>query len=287
MDQTDTAKLEFDGVSYVYSRETVFQKTAVDGISLRIEPDAVTGIIGHTGSGKSTLAQLANGLLKPSAGRILFDGRDIWAVPKKIGAFRFKIGLVFQYPEYQLFDQTVRDDVGFGPKNMGLVPDEIKARVDRALAFVGLDQQTAARSPFELSGGQRRRAAIAGVIAMQPEVLILDEPAAGLDPVGKREIMEGLCRYCAEYGSTLVFISHSMEDIAQYTQNLIVLNRSKLYLSGRTREIFRHAADLEGIGLDVPQITRVFSGLAARGLCPEASVCTVDDAETVCREQLL
>ena len=220
--------LTLENIGVVYGENTPFRHTALENISIAFPKGKVTGIIGHTGSGKSTLAMLLNGLLRPTSGRVLLDGEDIWAKPKEMRAVRFRVGLVFQYPEYQLFDETVRADIAFGPKNMNLSAEECDARVARAAAFCGIDETVLSRSPFELSGGQKRRAAIAGVLAMDPEVLVLDEPAAGLDPRGREEILGGLMEYQKQRQSTMLIISHSMEDIAKYADSILVLQTTRM-----------------------------------------------------------
>lgn len=264
-----------ENLKYVYSAGTPFEKAAVDDISLEIEKGELIGLIGHTGSGKSTLVQHFNGLLKPTSGKIYIDGQDIWAKNADRRAIRFKVGLVFQYPEYQLFEETVYKDIAFGPKNMGLGGAEISDRVYEAADFVGLDRDLLQRSPFELSGGQMRRAAIAGVMAMRPEVLILDEPAAGLDPHGRDSILRRIAQYHEARHSTVLLVSHSMEDIAQYATKVLVMNKAKVVMYGGVDEIFTHSAELIGMGLDVPQITRVFMELRRRGFELSESVYTV------------
>ena len=238
----------------------------------------ITGLIGHTGSGKSTIVQLACGLLRPTEGQVLLGGRDIWEDPKKIRDVRFRVGLVFQYPEYQLFEETVYRDIAFGPKNMGLDEAEIDRRVRDAARFVGIDDDILARSPFDLSGGQKRRAAIAGVIAMEPEVLILDEPAAGLDPRGREEILGGIRRYQRERRNTVIIVSHSMEDMARYADRITVVSEGALFRTGTPAEIFSDAASLSSVGLDVPQITHVMLRLAELGVPVRGGIYTVADA---------
>lgn len=269
---------ELKNVSYVYSRGTPFEKKAVKNVSVAFEKGKITGIIGHTGSGKSTLAQLINGLLEISEGEVFVGGQNIWENKKNIRSVRFKVGLVFQYPEYQLFEETVYKDIAFGPKNMGLDEGEIDKRVKTAAKEVGLDEALFDKSPFELSGGQKRRAAIAGVIAMQPEILILDEPAAGLDPRGRESIMKMLSSYCAESGASVVMISHSMEDIAQYCDDILVMNKGEVFFFGTTSEAFAMSGRLSLIGLAVPQVTRVLIELNKLGFDVSTSIYTVDDA---------
>ena len=255
---------------------TPFQRSAVEGLSLDIRRGEFLGIIGHTGSGKSTLIQHLNGLLKPSSGTIYLDGTDIWAEPKKIRSVRFRVGLVFQYPEYQLFEDTVRKDIAFGPKNMGLDAAEVERRVLAALSAVGLDESVLDKSPFALSGGQKRRVAIAGVMAMEPEVLILDEPTAGLDPRGRESILQLLREYHERRGSTVVLVSHSMEEIARNAQRIIVLSGGGVCMEGTPAEVFARADELEAVGLDVPQSTKIAAALRRRGMAVEGSIFTVD-----------
>ena len=275
------AKIQLENVSYIYSPGTPYEIRALDDVSVGIEEGKITGIIGHTGSGKSTFVQLLNGLEKPMGGRVLLDGTDIWEKPREIGSIRFRVGLVMQYPEYQLFEETIRRDIAFGPRNMGLDEEEIARRVEMAADFVGLDKSLLDKSPFDLSGGQKRRAAIAGVIAMKPEVLVLDEPAAGLDPMGRDGIFDGIMRYRKETGATVVVVSHSMEDMARLCDRLIVMARAKVAMQGDCAEVFSHAEELEAIGLTVPQITRLVATLKKRGIAIDESVYTVADAARV------
>ena len=268
--------LKVENVTYIYSRGTPFEKVALDDVSMSFEKRKITGLIGHTGSGKSTLVNLLNGLNKPSTGRILLDGADIWENPKEISKIRYRVGLVMQYPEYQLFDETVEEDIAFGPKNQGLSPDEVKARVDEACKYTGIDAQMRAKSPFELSGGQKRRAAIAGIIAMRPEVLILDEPAAGLDPRGRREILGGLRAYADNLGASVILVSHSMEDMAHYCDNVIVMNKARVFASGEVSEIFSRAAELSEVGLDVPEISKLAERLINAGIPLKGKLYTVE-----------
>lgn len=282
MTTAETAtSVRFEHVSYIYSPDTPFEKRALDDVSTEIEGGLITGLIGHTGSGKSTLVQLMNGLLKPTEGKVYVGGRDIWEDAKKIREFRFRVGLVFQYPEYQLFEETIYKDIAFGPTNMGLSEDEIRARVMESLAFVGLDASLLNQSPFDLSGGQKRRVAIAGIMAMRPEVLVLDEPAAGLDPRGREEIFGGVRDYQRKSGSTVIIVSHSMEDMAKYADRLLVMKGAHVLQNGVCREIFAEADTLTSIGLDVPQITRFMKALAARGVDVPTDVFTVDEAAEV------
>ena len=273
--------LTLENVNVVYGENTPFRKTALKDISIAFPPGKVTGIIGHTGSGKSTLAMLLNGLLRPTSGKVLLDGRDIWENPKEIGSVRFKVGMVFQYPEYQLFEETVSADIAFGPKNMGLSEEECRVRVQKAAAFCGIDDKTLARSPFEISGGQKRRAAIAGVVAMDPDVLVLDEPAAGLDPRGREEILGGLMEYQRERQSTMLVISHSMEDIAKYADFILVLKEGEVFMFGTVEEIFSDAQKLFGSSLDLPQITKLFVELKKRGITDRTDIYTVGYAEKI------
>ena len=268
--------IRVDNLTHTYGVGTPFQRSAVEGLSLDIRRGEFLGIIGHTGSGKSTLIQHLNGLLKPSSGTIYLDGADIWAEPKKIRSVRFRVGLVFQYPEYQLFEDTVRKDIAFGPKNMGLAAREVERRVLAALSAVGLDESVLDKSPFALSGGQKRRVAIAGVMAMEPEVLILDEPTAGLDPRGRESILQMLREYHERRGSTVVLVSHSMEEIARNAQRIIVLSGGGVCMEGTPAEVFARADELEAVGLDVPQSTKIAAALRRRGMAVEGSIFTVD-----------
>lgn len=280
------SELKLEHVSYLYSEGTPFEKCALDDISLTIENGSFIGIIGHTGSGKSTLVQHLNGLVRPSAGRVLLDGKDIWEEPKKIRAIRFRVGLVFQYPEYQLFEETVYKDIAFGPKNMGLSEGEIDVSVREAARFVGLSEDYFEKSPFDLSGGEKRRAAIAGVIAMRPDILVLDEPTAGLDPHGRDVILAQIREYKRQTGKTVILVSHSMEDIAQNVEKVLVMNKGKIAMFEPVEEVFSRAAELMEIGLDVPQVTRVFLALRKRGIPVDTNVYTVSGAEQRLKELL-
>lgn len=271
-------KITVENLSYFHARKTPYEIKALDGIDLNIQSGTVTGLIGHTGSGKSTLVQMFNGLLRPYEGRVLLDGADIWAKPKDINKIRFRVGLVMQYPEYQLFEETIYKDIAYGPKNMGLADGEIRERVLEAADFVGLDRELLDKSPFDLSGGQKRRAAIAGIIAMRPELLILDEPAAGLDPRGRDAIFNNIVEYRKKSGSTVLIVSHSMEDMARYCDRLIVMSGAKILLEGECREIFTRADELSAVGLDVPQITRLMLALKEKGIELDTSVFTVEEA---------
>ena len=269
--------LEVSNLNYIYSVGTPFEHKALDNISFSVERGEFIGIIGHTGSGKSTLMQQLNGLLKPTSGQVLLDGEDIWSDKKLTRQARFRVGLVFQYPEYQLFEETVYRDIAFGPKNMGLNEQEIDRRVREAAGFVGLTPEQLEVSPFDLSGGQKRRVAIAGVIAMEPEVLILDEPTAGLDPVGRAEILGNIETYRQARNATIMMVSHSMEDVARLTDRLLVMNGSKLAMDAAPAEVFSHAEELVQMGLNIPQVTQVFLNLKKLGL-DVANVYTIEQA---------
>lgn len=272
------AKIELKHVTYAYGRGTPFEVVALDNVDLEIHPGLVTGIIGHTGSGKSTLVRLFNGLEKPESGNVLLDGKDIWENPKEIGKVRFRVGLVMQYPEYQLFEETVAADIAFGPKNMGLPNDEIKRRIAEYAALVGITEAETKKSPFDLSGGQKRRAAIAGVMAMEPEVLVLDEPAAGLDPEGKRLILGAVREYADRRKATVIIVSHSMEDMAELCDRVVVVSNGKILCNGTRDEVFSAAELLISSGLDVPELTRVAMLLAEKGYKTEKTVYTLEDA---------
>ncbi len=260
------AEIRLENIEYTYGRGTPFEKKALDGVSLTFEDGRITGLIGHTGSGKSTLVQMLDGLMKPDAGHIYLGGEDIWADPKKLRQVRFRVGLVMQYPEHQLFEDTVRADIAFGPKNMGLTDGEIEERVLAAAKFAGVPAETLDKSPFELSGGQMRRVAIAGVMAMRPQALVLDEPAAGLDPAGRESIFSGIRDYCLMTGATVVLVSHSMEDAASVCDKLAVMSDGKLAMFGTRDEIFPRRGELTEIGLGVPMITEIALELRARGI---------------------
>lgn len=268
--------IKVENVSYIYGKGTPFQKLALDNVSIGFEKGKITGLIGHTGSGKSTLVSLLNGLSKPTEGRVLLNGIDIWDKPKEIAKIRFKVGVVMQYPEYQLFDDTVWSDIGFGPRNQGLDPEEVRQRTVDAIRFTGISKDLLDKSPFDLSGGQKRRVAIAGVIAMKPDVLVLDEPAAGLDPRGRREILGGLRKLVEETGTTIILVSHSMEDMAHYCDNVVVMNSARVYKSGSVSEIFSLGSELSEIGLDVPLISKIADELIRRGIPLEGTLYTVD-----------
>ena len=258
--------LEVKNLNYVYSIGTPFEHKALDHVSFAVNRGEFIGIIGHTGSGKSTLMQQLNGLLKPTSGQILLDGEDIWTDKKHTRQARFRVGLVFQYPEYQLFEETVYKDIAFGPKNMGLKDEEIDHRVREAAGFVGITEQQLQMSPFDLSGGQKRRVAIAGVIAMEPEVLILDEPTAGLDPVGRAAILKNIEEYRKAKNATIMMVSHSMEDVARLTDRLLVMNGSCLAMDARPADVFAHAEEVKNMGLAIPQVTEIFLQLKKLGV---------------------
>lgn len=254
--------IKTEHLTHIYSQGTPFEKIAVDDVSLEIEAGEYVGVIGHTGSGKSTLIQHFNGLLSPTSGKIYINGEDLWADKNRLREFRFKVGLVFQYPEYQLFGETVYKDIAFGPGNMGLSEEEIDRRVRRAARFVGLDEELLEKSPFDLSGGQKRRVAIAGVLAMNPEVLILDEPTAGLDPKGRDQILGEIREYHEEMKNTVLLVSHSMEDIAQHAEKALVMNHGQLLCCDTVEAVFSRARELAEIGLSIPQISRTFLQLS-------------------------
>lgn len=270
--------LEFQNVSYVYGEGTPFKRTAVDNVSFVIPEGKVTGIIGHTGSGKSTLSLLMNGLLSPNSGKVLLNGEDINAKGTSKKDVRNKVGLVFQYPEYQLFEETVEKDIAYGPKNMNLSEDDIKERILYAAHFTGIDDEMLKKSPFDLSGGQKRRVAIAGVIAMDPQILVLDEPAAGLDPKGKSEILGSLCDFRKKRDNTLVIISHSMEDIGLYCDNIITMSDGKVLLEGTPEQVFSHHDTLIQHGLAIPEVTKILARLKSDGYDVNDSRYTVEDA---------
>ncbi len=308
-------KIYLDHVNFVYSAGTPFEQKALDDVSLGIRAGCLTGIIGHTGSGKSTMMQLLNGLAKPTGGRVLLDGYDIHSTPeaayeawKNLPEYQnlsksaakkaikrevqararnlcFRVGLVMQYPEYQLFEETVYKDIAYGPRNMGLSEEEIRERVYEAAAFAGVESDWMEKSPFDLSGGQKRRVALAGVIAMRPEVLVLDEPGAGLDPQGRNSIFEGIVHYQKTTGSTVLIVSHSMEDMARFCDDVIVLSNAKVVYHGSCKEVFAHVEELSSIGLDIPQITQLMQLLKEKGIPVPNNVYTVEDA--VCALQFL
>ena len=270
--------LELKNICYTYGVGTPFEKKAVNDVSFSVNKGELIRIIGHTGSGKSTLVQMLNGLMKPTSGQVLLDGVDIWDKPKEIRKIRFKVGMVFQYPEYQLFEETVYKDIAFGPTNKGLSAEEIDKEVRRAARFTGLKDELLDKSPFDLSGGEKRRAAIAGVIAMDPDVLVLDEPTAGLDPMGRDVLLSQIVRYHKERQNTVLLVSHSMEDIARVADRIVVMNKSKLVMFDETQKVFARGDELEKIGLRIPQITKIMSQLRKRGVDVPEGILTVDSA---------
>ena len=278
--------LEIQNLSHVYSEGTPFEHIALHDVNLKAYRGEFIGLIGHTGSGKSTLIQHLNGLLRPTSGRVLFDGEDIWRDAKFTRQIRFRVGLVFQYPEYQLFEESVYRDIAFGPKNMGLSEDEIRARVLRAAGFVGIPEAQLEKSPFDLSGGQKRRAAIAGVIAMEPDVLILDEPTAGLDPAGRESILQNIRDYQAAQHAAVVMVSHSMEEIASNVDRLLVMNHGQNVMNGTPAEVFSHAEELVEMGLAIPKMTQLFLALKRRGVPVDTSVFSVEQARQALRPLL-
>lgn len=270
-----SASIKIENLTYVYGVGTPFEIKAVDNVSVEIEKGALTGLIGHTGSGKSTLLQHLNGLLKPASGKILLNGEDIWANPKRIRDVRFKVGLVFQYPEYQLFEESVYKDVAFGPQNMGLSDFEVSERVHEAISFAGLEESILDESPFEISGGQKRRVAIAGVMAMRPEVLILDEPTAGLDPMGREDMLKNIKKYQEEGRRSVLFVTHNMNDIARVAKNIIVMDHGRIALSGSLDEVFLREEELLQMGLDIPDMLKLMRLLEKGGLRFDRPVYTV------------
>lgn len=276
-----THAIETIGLTHYYSKGTVQQVAAINDVNLTIEKGELVGVIGHTGSGKSTLISHFNGLLKPDAGKVLVDGADIWKDKETLRNTRFKVGLCFQYPEYQLFEETVFKDIAFGPKNMKLSEAEVKERVLRAAEFVGVKPEHLDKSPFDLSGGEKRRVAIAGVMSMEPEVLIFDEPAAGLDPQGRRELIKLIKDYREQTGSAVVVVSHSMEDIASLADKVIVMNNSRIEMQGTVDEVYSRGGELRRIGLNIPEITEIFLRLRARGFDVPANVYTVEQGAAI------
>ena len=275
--------IEIIGLTHYYSKGTAQQVAAVDNVDLTIEKGELVGIIGHTGSGKSTLISHFNGLLKLDSGKVLVDGVDIWKDKETLRQSRFKVGLCFQYPEYQLFEETVYKDIAFGPKNMKLSEKEIKERVFKAAALAGVKGEHLNKSPFDLSGGEKRRAAIAGVMAMEPEVLILDEPAAGLDPRGRKELIAMIKEYRKQTGSTVIVVSHSMEEIAGMADKVVVINNAKVAMCGTVDEVYSRGDELRSMGLNVPEITEIFSKLRAKGIDVPANVYTVEQGAAILR----
>ena len=271
--------LSVKNLKYEYSKGTPFQIGALKGVSVDFEAGEIVGVIGHTGSGKSTLLQHFNGLLKPESGEVLFEGENIWDSKENVRKCRFGVGLCFQYPEHQLFESTVFEDVAFGPKNMGLSESEIKERVLEAVKFVGLTEDYLDKSPFDLSGGEKRRVAIAGVISMKPKVLVLDEPTAGLDPVGKNDLLELIKSYNRTTGSTVIFVSHNMDDVALVADRVLVLSEGKIVMNGTVEEVYSKGSELLELGLDVPEITRVFLKLKENGYDVPTDVYTVEDGK--------
>ncbi len=278
MEQQEKPILDVRSLSHVYSKGTPFEQKALDHVSLQVMQGEFLAIIGHTGSGKSTLIQHLNGLLKPTGGQVFFRGQDMFAKSTNLRSMRFHIGLVFQYPEYQLFEETVEQDIAYGPMNMGLEHDEITRRVQDALEAVGLPQDISDKSPFELSGGQKRRVALAGVIAMQPEILILDEPTAGLDPAGREEMFDLIRDLHEKRGTTVILVTHSMEDAARVASRLVVMKHGKIFMTGTPAEVFSRAEELEQSGLTVPQVTRIMLELQKRGLPVKANCFTIEQA---------
>lgn len=278
--------IRLEHLNYIYSPGTAYEKHALKDICLEIPHGEFVGIIGHTGSGKSTLIQHLNGLVKPTSGKVIIDGEDIWSKDVKIRDIRFKVGLVFQYPEYQIFEETVYKDIAFGPKNMGLPDEEIDRRIRETAELVGLHKENLDKSPFELSGGQKRRVAIAGVMAMEPKVLILDEPTAGLDPKGRDKILGQIKEYHMQKKSTVLLVSHSMEDVAKFADKILVMNKAQVFCYEDTPEVFKRAEELTEIGLAVPQITRVFNRLKQSGIDIRTDVYTTEFAKKTILEYL-
>ena len=272
------AVLETQDLTYTYAAGSPFEMHALRGVSFSTRPGELLGIIGHTGSGKSTLVQHLNGLLRPTAGRVLLDGRDIWEEPKKIRAVRFRVGMVFQYPEHQLFEETVYKDIAFGPHNMELPEDEIDRRVRAAAADVGLGEEYLTQSPFALSGGEKRRVAIAGVMAMRPQILIMDEPAAGLDPRGRRQVLSMIRRYRDREDTTVLLVSHSMEDIAAVADRVLVMDHGKIAMLDTVQQVFSRAEELTAMGLTVPSVTQIMLLLRQAGVDVSTDVYTVQQA---------
>lgn len=270
--------VELKDINFIYGKKTPYEIKALDDINLAIEENCITGIIGHTGSGKSTLIQLLNGLAKPSSGVVYIDGKNIWEKPKEIKKVRFLVGMVMQYPEYQLFADTVKEDIAFGPKNMGLDEKEIEERIKKSIEFCGLNKDILEKSPFDLSGGQKRRVALAGVMAMNPKILVLDEPAAGLDPKGRREILGGIKEYQRQSGTSVIIVSHSMEDMAMYCDRAIVMRHGKIVTHGTCADVFSQHKLLLDVGLDVPEITGIILELRAMGAEIPENIYTVDGA---------
>ena len=271
--------IELKGVSFIYGKKTPYEIHALDNVSLSVEKGSVTGIIGHTGSGKSTLIQMLNGLIRPDSGTVTINGVDIWEKPKQISKIRYIVGMVMQYPEYQLFADTVREDIAYGPKNMGISDEEIKIRVEESARFCGLTSEDLDKSPFDLSGGQKRRVALAGVMAMDPEILVLDEPAAGLDPRGRKEILGGIAEYKKTKGKTIIIVSHSMEDMAMYCDTIAVMSHGKLVLDGKPIDVFSEIDLIHSIGLEAPQSLELLYKLKKAGF--DVPVNTLSDEECI------
>ena len=278
--------LEVKNLSFTYGKGTVFYHDAIKNINFSLNSREILGVIGHTGSGKSTVVQHLNGLIPAEKGHIFFKGDDIWENPKKIKDIRFKIGLVFQYPEYQLFDETVYKDIGFGPKNMGLDSDEINRRVLKAAEMAGVQKSLLDKSPFDLSGGEKRRVAIAGIIAMEPEVLVLDEPTAGLDPVGRERVLQFVKDYRDLTGAAVIMVSHSMQDIAKTADKILVLNHGEVFAFDTVENIFKNAEGLSSVGLDIPDITKIFLRLRENGIDVPSDIFTIEQAKTVLLDRL-
>lgn len=274
-----TTILETKDLTYIYSKGTTYEVSAIKNINIQINKGELVGIIGHTGSGKSTLIQHFNGILAPTSGTVIFNNEDIWKKKSEIRNVRFKIGVCFQYPEYQLFEETVYKDIAFGPKNMKMPEEEIDKAVKEALNFVGLDESYLEKSPFDLSGGEKRRVAIAGVLAMKPEILVLDEPCAGLDPKGRDSLLKLICDYRSKTGSTVLFVSHSMEDISKISDRILVMNKSEVMYFDTVSNVFSHAEELKSVGLNIPQITSLFLELNKRGYNCRTDIYTIDDAK--------
>ncbi len=278
--------LEVKNLSFTYGKGTVFYHDAIKNINFSLNPGEILGVIGHTGSGKSTVVQHLNGLIPAEKGHIFFKGEDIWENPKKIKDIRFKIGLVFQYPEYQLFDETVYKDIAFGPKNMGLDGDEINRRVLKAAEMAGVQKSLLNKSPFDLSGGEKRRVAIAGIIAMEPEILVLDEPTAGLDPVGRERVLQFVKDYRDLTGAAVIMVSHSMQDIAKTADKILVLNHGEVFAFDTVENIFKNADGLNSVGLDIPDVTKIFLKLRENGIDVPSDIFTIEQAKTVLLNRL-
>ncbi len=271
--------LETRDLSYIYSKGTAYEVAAIENINLKIEKGELVGVIGHTGSGKSTLIEHFNGILNPTKGTVLLDGKDIWEDKTKIRNVRFKVGVCFQYPEYQLFEETVYKDIAFGPRNMKMSEDEIDKTIKKVIKFVGLNESYLDKSPFDLSGGEKRRVAIAGVMAMNPEVLVLDEPSAGLDPRGRNMILSLIKNYQKETGCTVIVVSHSMEDISKISDKIIVMNKSKLAFYDTVKNVFSHAEELSEMGLNIPEITKLFLMFKEKGFDVKTDIFTIEEAK--------